>query len=105
MAMPNQDLRVRPRALWYLLPATMFVVAVVLFVVAISTIAHLVNGDLTRVPTTPDTSDVGGQGQITGQVPGPGNGRTLWTETKISDAACVLQPNNGGEQVELHTFP
>ena len=100
MATSVKEQQVRPRAMWDALPTVMFVVAIGLVVVAIVTIAHIVNADIDRVPGTAS----GDEQDEVGSVSVPSGGFTLYTTTQDSDATCSLQPAGDGQAVELESF-
>lgn len=77
MAMPLEDQRVRPRAQWYAVPAVLWALALVLFVLAVIAIAHVVNGGVDRV-TNNATMIV------------PSGGLTFYTTDPASTAECSL---------------
>lgn len=92
--MPAQDLRVRPRPAWYAVPVVMWVVALVLFVLAIFAIARVVNNGV-------DQLRAGGGGVW--EVSVPADGLTLYTTDPNSTANCTLTPANG-RAVPLETL-
>ena len=86
----EQDLTVRPRAAWYVLPVVMFVVALALFIAAVIAIADIVNSGVDRVGNN-----------ATIQV--PASGLTVYTTDVNSMAQCVLvEP--GGSRTPLDTL-
>lgn len=85
MTMPERELQVRPRAVWYAVPVVMWAAAAVLFVLAVVAIAHVVNAGVDRVPA-------GGSGW---QVAVPANGLTFYTTDANSTADCVLTSSDG----------
>lgn len=102
MAMQVEDQRVRPRAMWFLLPATMWIVAIALFAVAVGTLIHIVNSGIDRIPTVQTPSSGGAVSTAILRV--PADGLTLYTTVKSSDATCTLLPSGTGEQVSLESF-
>ncbi len=85
MAVPEEEMRVRPRAAWYALPVVMWAAAAVLFVLALVAIANVVNAGVDRVPA----------GSAGWRVTVPADGLTLYTTDPNSTADCTLMSPRG----------
>jgi hypothetical protein len=89
MTMVSEEPRVRPRVGWYAVPVVLWIVAAVLFGLALAALSHIINSGIEPVPNR-------------GTVRVPADGFTLYTTDPVSTATCTL--GGGGERVELETF-
>ncbi|MBA2444211.1 MAG: hypothetical protein H0V49_02640, partial [Nocardioidaceae bacterium] len=84
------DARVRPSAMWYLLPALLWVVSLVLFVLAIKALANLATAGI-----DPVGSD--------GTVEVPDEGITIYSTAQSTARDCALV-NGEGTSAALNSF-
>ncbi len=89
MTMVSEEPRVRPRIGWYAVPVVLWIVAAVLFGLALAALSHIINSGIEPVRNQ-------------GTISVPEDGLTLYTTDPVSTATCTL--GGGGERVELETF-
>jgi hypothetical protein len=89
MTMVSEEPRVRPRVGWYAVPVVLWIVAAVLFGLALAALSHIINSGIEPVRNR-------------GTVSVPADGFTLYTTDPVSTATCTL--GGGGEPVGLETF-
>ncbi len=89
MTMVSEEPRVRPRVGWYAVPVVLWIVAAVLFGLALAALSHIINSGIEPVRNQ-------------GTISVPEDGFTLYTTDPVSTATCTL--GGGGERVELETF-
>lgn len=81
----QEDTRVRPRAGWYAVPVVCWVIAIVLFTLAVIAIARVVNHGIDRLGAAPAAQTVSV----------PADGLTFYTTDQNSTADCTLVSTNG----------
>jgi hypothetical protein len=90
MTVTSEQPQVRPRAGWFVVPVVLWVIAAVLFGLALAALSHIINSGIDPV-----------RNQATLTV--PADGLTLYTTDPVSTATCNLTGDNG-RAVELDSF-
>jgi hypothetical protein len=90
MTTVSEEPRVRPRAGWYAVPVVLWIVAAVLFGLALAALSHIINSGVDPVHNR-------------GILTVPDGGLTVYTTDPVSTASCTLRGDNG-DLFSLDTF-